>query len=75
VSPHLIIALALAAIVALGAGVSWILIQPPAVVHSGAGVSSAQPASDTERKEYKQNFFSGDPERDVRGGQEMKPRW
>lgn len=74
-SPRLIVALALAAIVALGAGLSWILIQPKAIARSGAGVPSAQPASDTERKEYKQNFFSGDPERDVRGGQEMKPRW
>ncbi|MCJ7997566.1 entry exclusion protein TrbK [Rhizobium cremeum] len=76
-SPRLIIALALAAIVALGAGVSWILIQPRAVAQSGvgAGASATHPVSDADRRKYREKFFSIDPERDVRGGQEMKPRW
>ncbi|WP_434730610.1 entry exclusion protein TrbK [Rhizobium binae] len=78
-SPRLIIALAFAAIVTLGAGLSWVLIQPQAVAQSGvgagAGVSATHPLSDAERRQYREKFFSGDPERDVRGGQEMKPRW
>ena len=31
--------------------------------------------SDTEKHRRAQQFFGGDPDRDVRGGQEMKPRW
>jgi len=72
VSPRLIIAVALAGIVVVGAGVSWMLMQPrPAA--SGAG--SMHPASDAARREHQEKFFSGDPERNIRGGQEMKPRW
>lgn len=71
-SPRLIIALALAGIVVVGAGASWILLQPRPTL-SGAG--NAQPASDAARRELREKFFSGDPERNVRGGQEMKPRW
>lgn len=33
------------------------------------------PGSDTDRSNRRQEFFGGDPDRDVRGGQEMKPRW
>lgn len=30
---------------------------------------------DTYRRRRAQDFLGGDPERPVRGGQEMKPRW
>ncbi|WP_084540086.1 entry exclusion protein TrbK [Azorhizobium doebereinerae] len=36
---------------------------------------SSPPASDTARREHIERFLSGDPNMDVRGGQEMKPRW
>nr|WP_246665721.1 entry exclusion protein TrbK [Shinella sp. AETb1-6] len=72
----MIITLVLAGIVALGAGVvTWIVVQPRPAPVSGSGAAATQPASDTERREHREKFFSGDPERDIRGGQEMKPRW
>ena len=75
-SSRLIITLVLAGIVALGAGVvTWIVVQPRPAPVSGSGAAATQPASDTERREHREKFFSGDPDRDIRGGQEMKPRW
>lgn len=75
-SPRLITILLLAGIVAFGAGVvTWLVVQRGPVPMSGVGEVSTQPASDVERREHREKFFSGDPDRDVRGGQEMKPRW
>ncbi|MBM7327368.1 entry exclusion protein TrbK [Agrobacterium sp. S2] len=37
--------------------------------------AARRPASETEVRDYREKFFSGDPDRDARGGQEMKPRW
>lgn len=75
-SPRLVIILALAGIAALSAGVvTWIVVQPRPAPVSGSGAAATQPASDTERREHREKFFSGDPDRNVRGGQEMKPRW
>lgn len=74
-SPRLIIGLALAGIVALAAGASWMLAQPRPEAQSGAGATAEEPASDARARAHREKFFSGDPERDVRGGQEMKPRW
>ena len=76
-SPRLIIILVLAGIAALSASfVTWIVGQPPPPTPmSGSGAAATRPASETERREHREKFFSGDPDRDVRGGQEMKPRW
>lgn len=75
-SPRLIIILVLAGIAALSAGVvTWNVVQPSPVPMSGSGATATQPASDTERREHREKFFSGKPDRDIRGGQEMKPRW
>lgn len=75
-SPRLVILLALAGIIAIGAGVvTWIAVQPRPAPASGTGGAAPQPASDAGRREQREKFFSGDPDRDVRGGQEMKPRW
>ncbi|NSY99569.1 entry exclusion protein TrbK [Agrobacterium tumefaciens] len=71
-SSRLIIILALAGIAVVGAGASWFLMQPSPTT-SAAG--TAQPVSDAARREHRERFFSGDPGRDVRGGQELKPRW
>nr|WP_234886577.1 entry exclusion protein TrbK [Sinorhizobium saheli] len=70
----MIIALALAGIAALAAGAAWLGVQPHPAGQSGAG-AVVQPASEAKRKAHREKFFSGDPERDIRGGQEMKPRW
>ncbi|HCL67625.1 MAG TPA: entry exclusion protein TrbK [Rhizobium sp.] len=75
-SPRLVIILALAGIAALSAGVvTWIVVQPRPAPVSGSGAAATQPASDSERREHREKFFSGDPDRNVRGSQEMKPRW
>lgn len=75
-SPRLIIILVLVGIVALSTGVvTWIVVQPHPAPVSGSGAAATQPASETERRTHREKFFSGDPDRDVRGGQEMKPRW
>lgn len=75
-SPRLIIILVLAGIAALSAGVvAWNVVQPSPALVSGSGAAATQPASETERREHREKFFSGDPDRDIRGGQEMKPRW
>ncbi|RTM09615.1 MAG: entry exclusion protein TrbK [Hyphomicrobiales bacterium] len=43
---------------------------------ANATVENPAPASpDAERRRRAGQFFGGDPDRDVRGGQEMKPRW
>nr|WP_286299647.1 entry exclusion protein TrbK [Aminobacter sp. SS-2016] len=33
------------------------------------------PISERARREHAERFFGGDPDRKVRGGQEMRPRW
>lgn len=75
-SPRLVVILVLAGIVALSAGiVTWNMVQPDPAPVSGSGAAATRPASETERREHREKFFSGDPDHDVRGGQEMKPRW
>ena len=75
-SPRLVIMLVLAGTVALSAGIiTWNVIQPRPVPVSGSSAVSTPPASEAERSEHREKFFSGDPDRDIRGGQEMKPRW
>ncbi|WP_064695000.1 entry exclusion protein TrbK [Rhizobium aegyptiacum] len=74
-SPRVIIILAVAGIVAFGVGVARSIVQPPAGPLSGAGETSTQPASAVDRLEHREKFFGGDATRDIRGGQEMKPRW
>ncbi len=70
-SPRRIIILAVVGITALGAGVvAWSIVQSGPHPVSGGGE-----ASDAARREYRGKFVGGDTSRDVRGGQEMKPRW
>ena len=69
-----IIAIVLAAIGTAGI-IAWSFVPSGPRQESGATTPSAQPASDAGRLERREKFFGGDPDRDVRGGQEMKPRW
>ncbi|MCI9868623.1 entry exclusion protein TrbK [Rhizobium skierniewicense] len=74
-SPRLVIILAVVGIVAIGLGVARWIVQPPAASLSGAGQASPQAASDADRRAHREKFFGGNVEHDIRGGQEMKPRW
>ncbi|MBB4117019.1 Ti type entry exclusion protein TrbK [Rhizobium sp. BK226] len=74
-SPRVVIIITVVAALAVSAGVITRIVQPHPVAMSGAGEASAQPASAADRLEHRQRFFGGDATRDIRGGQEMKPRW
>ncbi|UXU01146.1 entry exclusion protein TrbK [Agrobacterium tumefaciens] len=71
-SPRILIVLAVAGLVAFGAGmIVSVVVQPDAATETPAGTSGSGAA----QREHRERFFGGDPDRDVRGGQEMKPRW
>jgi Ti type entry exclusion protein TrbK len=74
VSPRLVIILAVVGIVASGVGIARWIVQPPPAALSGTG-EAPQAASDADRRAHREKFFGGDANRDIRGGQEMKPRW
>ncbi len=71
-SRFLVIALVVAALAASGL-VTWIFI--PGREPVADSTSAVQPALDQERRAYREKFFGGDADRDIRAGQEMKPRW
>ncbi|SES46420.1 entry exclusion protein TrbK [Rhizobium sp. NFR03] len=74
-SPRLVIILAVVGIIASGVVVARWAFQPSAAHLSGAGEASPQAASDDDRRAHREKFFGGNAERDIRGGQEMEPRW
>ena len=59
-------------VVSLSAAALWLML-PHGVVRAGSEPATA--AEDAQRRQRAEEFFGGDPDRDVRGGQEMKPRW
>ncbi len=74
-SPRLIVIIALVAVVsAAGASVITCIVVRPEPV-SGSGAIATGSPSDEDRRRYREEFFRGDPNRDIRGGQEMRPRW
>lgn len=74
-SPRVIIILVVAGIVIAGGAVNWMLIQPQPTAISGSGAAVTGPTSNAEKRQHREQFFGGDTTRDIRGGQEMKPRW
>jgi len=59
-------------VVSLSAATLWMLFP------RGAMPVATEPAptpEEPERRQRAKGFFGGDPDRDVRGGQDMKPRW
>ncbi|NTC82465.1 entry exclusion protein TrbK [Agrobacterium tumefaciens] len=74
-SPRLVIILVVVGIIALGVGVARWIVQPGPTPMSGAEEASPAAASDADRRAHREKFFGGDANRDVRGGQEIKPRW
>lgn len=75
VSPRLIIILVVTVIVSAGGVLSWVVNQPEPTSMSGSGAAATGPTSDAEKRRHREQFFGGDTTRDIRGGQEMKPRW
>jgi len=77
VSPRLFLFIALVAIgSAVGASaITWIIVQPQATPISGSGTAAINSSSDEEQRRHREQFFGGNSDRDIRGRQEMKPRW
>ncbi|MBO9136671.1 entry exclusion protein TrbK (plasmid) [Rhizobium sp. B230/85] len=74
-SPRLVIILAVVGIIASGVGIArWIIQSGPAPMPA-AEEASPEAASDADRRAHRETFLGGNAERDIRGGQEMKPRW
>lgn len=66
----------LVAAISIGAGVAvWMSADSGRLGEEIAAPAIPAPEPDAERRKYRENFFGGDPNRDVRSGQEMKPRW
>ena len=74
-SPRLILVLAAAIVVVSGLVVARWIVQPAPVPLPVAAGASGTATTDAARRKYREDFFGGNPERDIRGGQEMKPRW
>jgi type IV secretion system protein TrbK len=75
VSTRLIAIIALVAVVS-GAGASvitWIAVRPEPIFGSGM-IATGSPANEEQRR-HRDKVLGGDANRDIRGGQEMKPRW
>lgn len=74
-NPRLII-LVLGGLIAVGSAVTiWIAVQPGSPPASGRAVEGSVAPSDAQRREQAERFLGGNPNLDVRGGQEMRPRW
>ncbi len=77
VSPRQIAVIALVAFgSAAGASViTWLVVQPQTTPISGSGTAAINSSADEEQRRHREEFFGGNSDRDIRGGQEMKPRW
>lgn len=59
-------------VVSLGVAALWLVLPRGA---TPVVTDLAPTADDAERRQRAEKFFGGDPDRDVRGGQEMQSRW
>ncbi|MDR6955672.1 Ti type entry exclusion protein TrbK [Ancylobacter sp. 3268] len=75
-SARFVILILLAGAVGLCATLAISMVGPSSTEPARATTEpSSSPTSDAARREHIERFLSGDPNRTVRGGQEMKPRW
>ncbi|MBS7590128.1 entry exclusion protein TrbK [Ancylobacter defluvii] len=75
-SHRLVVILLLAGALGLCAALAVRVVGPSSTEPASATAEpSPPPASDAARRNHLERFFGGDPNRDVRGGQEMKPQW
>jgi type IV secretion system protein TrbK len=75
VSPRLVLVLAVVIVVASGLVVTRWIVQPTPVPLPVAEGASGTGTTDAALRKKREDFFGGNAERDIRGGQEMKPRW
>lgn len=72
VSQRIPMALILAGVITFGASIiAWVGVRPGATTATPIAKSSSGAAP----RKNRERFFGGEPDRDVHGGQEMKPRW
>ncbi len=74
-SARLILLLAALVVVASGLVATRWIVQPEPAALPAAGKASGAAATDKAHRRHREEFFGGDTERDIRSGQEMKPRW
>lgn len=71
--------LVIIALIVLGTGVisiaAWVFLPSEGGTQNGAATPAAQPTTGEDVRQRRDDFFGGDPDRDVRSGQEMKPQW
>lgn len=71
---RLVIMVIVGAALSFSAGVAvGMVVQPYPVIE--AETATPLPNTASERREHVEKFFGGNPNRDIRGGQEMRPRW
>ncbi|CAN7704413.1 entry exclusion protein TrbK (plasmid) [Aminobacter sp. NyZ550] len=68
-SRPVVMALGAAALVVVVLTIAWVIVAPD------SEPAAPTPAETENRRQKAHDFLGGDPDRDVRGGQEMKPRW
>lgn len=47
----------------------------PSGIHAMPDEDEDEDEDEADRAAHRERFFGGDPHRDVRGGQEMRPQW
>lgn len=69
-----IIVLTAGAISVCAGAIVWLKVGSTPIPVATAAARPA-PSVDTDRRQRAEKFFGGDPDRNVRRGQKMKPRW
>ena len=68
-SRPVVMALSAGALVVVVLTIAWFVVAPD------SEPAASTPSATENRRQKAHDFLGGDPDRDVRGGQEMKPRW
>lgn len=68
-SRAVVMALSAGALVVVVLTIAWFVVAPD------SEPAASTPSATENRRQKAHDFLGGDPDRDVRGGQEMKPRW
>jgi len=69
VSRAIVMALSAGALVVVVLAITWFVVAPD------SEPTASTPAATENRRRKAHDFLGSDPDRDIRGGQEMKPRW